>query len=161
MSSWNAVEHEATDLADLARRRIEAHGLALVATIRADGSPRVSGVEPLFAGGELWFGMMPGSRKGADLARDPRFALHNATVDKDVVEGDVKVAGRAMAVEDAATKGAFLAAFEAATGYAPPPGAFDLFRAEVTEVVTIRPAEDHLVIESWHEGRGRQRVERR
>jgi hypothetical protein len=55
--------------------RFEATGLGLLATLRADGSPRVSGLEPLFALGELWFGMMPESRKALDLLRDPRFAI--------------------------------------------------------------------------------------
>lgn len=161
MSRWDDVATEAPELAGFVRRRIEVHGMALLATLRADGAPRISGVEPLFHDGQLWFGMMPGSRKGADLRRDPRFALHGATVDKDVKEGDVKLSGRARLVTDEPAKAAFLTAFAAHTGYSPPPGEFDLFVAEVTDLTSIRPATDHLVIETWVEGRGSERIERR
>lgn len=160
MSAWHEVVEDAPELAPFVQARIDAHGLALLATLRRDGAPRISGIEPLFAHGELWLGMMPGSLKALDLRRDPRFALHNATVDKQVTEGDVKIAGAAVEAGDEA-KTAFVEAFAAATGAPPPPGPFVLFRADVTEIVSIRPDVDHLVIESWHEDRGVERVERR
>jgi len=160
MSAWHDVSQEAPELAAFVRARIDTHGLALLATLRRDGAPRISGIEPLFADGELWLGMMPGSLKALDLQRDARFALHNATVDKQVTEGDVKIAGAAVEVGDEA-KTAFVEAFAAATGAPPPPGPFTLFRADVTEIVSIRPDVEHLVIESWHAGRGLTRFERR
>jgi hypothetical protein len=52
-----------------------------LATVRADGSPRISGLEAKFIEEDLLFGSMPGSRKGADLLRDPRFALHSGSID--------------------------------------------------------------------------------
>src|SRR3954447_26094731 len=100
-SSWNETEEAAPELAAAVRGRFEAHGLGLLATLRRDGSPRISGIEPLFASGELWLGMMPASRKSADLLRDPRLALHSATVDKDVADGDAKIFGRAEAIGEA------------------------------------------------------------
>jgi Pyridoxamine 5'-phosphate oxidase len=162
MAIWTDVEAAAPELAATARQRFEAHGLALLATLRRDGSPRISGIEPLFALGELWLGMMPGSRKAADLQRDPRFALHNATVDKEVKDGDAKISGAAVVVDDEADFARFLKAFKAATGYAPgPPGSFVLFKADVREVSMVKPAGDHLDIESWREGRGLRKVERK
>ena len=161
MASWSELTAAAPSLAALARARIEATGLALMATLRGDGSPRISGIEPLFAADDLWLGMMPGSRKVADLRRDPRLALHNATVDKQVSEGDVKIAGRAVAVIDGAQTAAYRAAFEAATGYPPPPGPFDLFRVDVSELSSVRPEGDHLVIDWWRPGGPPHRVERR
>jgi hypothetical protein len=137
------------------------HGLALLATLRRDGFPRLSGVEPLFAMGDLWLGMMPGSRKAADLQRDPRFALHCATTDKQVTAGDAKLSGRALAVEAEADKARFRAAFEAQTGYPPGEGPFVLFRADVLEVSMLKPAGDHLDIAWWRAGDGLHRVERR
>src|SRR5919205_2769551 len=103
MASWSGVTSAAPELAALVRARFEATGLGLLATLRRDGSPRISGIEPLFTDAELWLGMMPGSRKAADLLRDPRFALHNATVDKQVTHGDAKLSGRAVLVQDEAT----------------------------------------------------------
>lgn len=161
MATWHEVAASTPDLARRVRDRFEAHGLALVATVRPDGGPRINGVEPLFADGELWLGMMPGSLKARDLHRDPRFALHSATVDKEVTDGDARISGRAVAITDGAGIDRFRVAFESATGTAPPPGPMELFRADVTELVMVRPDVDHLVIESWREGRGDRRVERR
>jgi hypothetical protein len=160
MASWGDVERAAGTLAETARARFEAHGLGLIATLRRDGSPRISGIEPLFADGELWLGMMPGSRKGADLQRDGRFALHNATVDKQVTDGDAKIGGEARLVETGESMARFRQAFERHTGYAPPPGPFTLFRAEVHELSMVQPAGDHLDIEWWREGEGVRKVER-
>jgi hypothetical protein len=94
---------------------------------------------------------MAGARKSADLKRDGRLALHSATVDPDLADGDAKIGGRAVEVRDEATRAAVVP--EA-------PGAFDLFRIDVAEVVLVRVATDHLVIESWHEGVGLRQVDR-
>ena len=161
MTTWNDFALAEPDLADRARARFEAHGLGLMATIRADGSPRLSGIEPLFADGELWLGMMPDGRKSADLRRDPRLALHNATTDKAVTEGDVKVSGRAVLVDDPDAIRAYIASFADEAGAPPPPGPFDLWRIDLTEVAMITPGGDHLVIESWRPDRGLRRIERR
>lgn len=161
MATWTDVEAAAPELAATARGRFEAHGLGLLATLRRDGSPRISGIEPLFALGELWLGMMPGSLKAADLERDPRFSLHNATVDKQVTDGDAKISGSVVAVDDESAFARFLEAFEAANGYAPPPGRFPLFRADVREVSTVKPGGDHLDIEVWRDGGGIRRIERK
>jgi hypothetical protein len=160
MATWNHVLHEAPEPAKLAQERIEATGLALLATIRRDGSPRISGIEPSFFDDDLWLGSMDGALKAKDLRRDPRFALHNATVDKEVKEGDVKISGRAVEILDEDEKLDFLRRFAEANGYGPPPGPFHLFRADVTEVATIRPGGDHLDIDIWVEGKGVRRVER-
>lgn len=149
MASWGSFEREAPDFAAYVRGRIEAHGLGLLATLRSDGSPRISGIEPLIAAGELWLGMMPRSTKSLDLRRDPRLALHNATIDKDVVEGDVKLNGRAVAVDDD-EMATFLRELEARTGY-DATGA-DVYRVELTDVSSIQPAGDHLNIRSWRPG---------
>jgi hypothetical protein len=161
VAPWRDVEGATPDLARRVRARFEAHGLALVATIRPDGGPRINGLEPLFADGELWMGMMPASLKGRDLQRDARFALHSATVDKGVTDGDARISGTAVPVADEAGKARFRDAFEAATGTQLPPGPMELFRADVTELVLVWPNVDHLVIESWREGRGDRRIERR
>jgi hypothetical protein len=161
MANWTDVEAAAPELATTVRQRFEAHGLGFLATLRRDGSPRISGIEPLFALGELWLGMMPDSRKARDVARDPRFALHNATVDKQVADGDAKISGSLVVVDDEADFARFVEAFAAASGYPPPPGPFPLFRADVHEVSTVKPSGDHLDIESWREGRGVRRVERK
>lgn len=157
MASWKEVTAAAPDLSAAVQALLDAHKHKTLATLRRDGSPRISGTEASFRDGELWLGMMPDSRKALDLLRDPRFALHSATVDPDMGEGDAKIAGRAIEVDDVAAK-------QALTDGGPDPGPFHLFRVDVTEIVRITlggDPPDHLVIESWHEGAGRQRVERR
>src|SRR5690242_21915496 len=81
MATWHEVEQSAPEFAQRIRTLFDAHRHKTIATVRADGSPRISGIEAVFEDGELVFGSMPNARKGADLRRDPRFALHSATVD--------------------------------------------------------------------------------
>ena len=76
MAAWKDVEQAEPEFAARVRRLFDAGRHKTIATLRADGSPRISGIECEFADGELRFGSMPGARKGADLRRDPRFALH-------------------------------------------------------------------------------------
>jgi Pyridoxamine 5'-phosphate oxidase len=152
MSTWAEVAAAEPEFADRVRRLFDARRHKVLATLRRDGSPRVSGIEVEFADGELWMGMMFGSVKAADLSRDPRLALHAASEDPPQDDpsswlGDAKIAGRAIEVVEVVNAG------EAA----------HRFRVDVTEVVFIRVGlpSDHLVIESWHEGRGLERKERK
>lgn len=63
-----------------------------LATIDADGSPHVTGVGALWVDGAFWFETGRTTRKGRNLARDPRCTLSLATDDFDlVVEGEAHV----------------------------------------------------------------------
>ncbi|MEA2125142.1 MAG: hypothetical protein QOI80_1924 [Solirubrobacteraceae bacterium] len=139
------------------RERLDAGVHKTIATLRADGSPRISGIETFSAEGELWFGSMPRARKADDLLRDPRYALHSASADPDVWQGDAKLAGRAEEVTDPHRR---LAIFRTRGADPPSPDAH-LFRAEILEVVLVglNAARDRMVIEHWHPGRV-ARVER-
>lgn len=162
MTTWNDVTIAAPELSALVQARFEATGLALLATLRADGAPRISGIEPSFWEGELWLGSMWESRKALDLRRDPRLALHSATVDKDVKEGDARIAGRAVEVDDDARKQSFGRSLQEDTGFDPNEhGPWHLFRVDVTELSMIRPGGDHLVVDVWHPGEAPRRIERR
>jgi hypothetical protein len=156
MPSWGAVEAEAPQLATLARRFLDAYVHKTLATLRRDGSPRISGTEIAFADGELWLGSMWRSLKALDLLRDPRFALHSGSADPPDWTGDAKLAGRAEEVTDHERKMAIIGADAS-------PDSSHLFRADITELVIVRLGEpaDHLVIETWHAGRGVNRRERR
>ena len=150
MTTWQDVEKAAPEFAQRVQALFDAHKHKTIATLRADGSPRISGIETTFTDGELTFGSMPNARKGADLRRDPRFALHSSTVDP--VEGaeaqwpgEAKISGRAIAA-GAITEG--------------PDG--DLFRADVAEVVHTHLDEKAtvLVVEWWTPEHGLQKIER-
>src|SRR5436305_14528461 len=100
MASWRDVETAEPEFARRVRALFDARKHKTIATLRADGSPRISGIEAEFADGELTFGSMPAARKGADLHRDPRFALHSPTTDPRDDDptrwpGEAKIAGRA------------------------------------------------------------------
>ena len=159
MASWREVTAAAPELAAEVRSRFEASGLGMLATLRKDGGPRISGIEPFFTDDELWLGSMPDSHKANDLQRDPRLALHAATVDKEVKEGDAKLNGRAVLVTDEETFEAFRTAFAEAHGGVPE-GPFPLFRVDVTDVSMLKPAGDHLDIRWWNETSGTRQVDR-
>ena len=160
MASWKEFEAEAPELAGRVRAAFDAHRHKLLASLRRDGSPRISGIETTFADGELWLGMMPGSRKALDLRRDSRLALHSASLDPPddptTWAGDAKLSGRAVEVDDPALKERF-------AGGGGQPDESHLFRVDVTEVVHtgVGDPADHLVIELWQPGREVRRTERR
>ena len=158
MATWNDALVAAPDLASRVEKRFAAHKHVLVATLRKDGFPRLSGIETTFALGELWLGMMPGSRKARDLQRDPRLALHSATVDLDLAEGDARITGRAVEITDPETFAA-LRDLQGDGGHEAPTE-YHLFRVDVVELSLVRVMKDRLVIDSWAEGRAPTRVER-
>jgi Pyridoxamine 5'-phosphate oxidase len=152
VASWKEVHAEAPALAERVRRCFDEHIHKTIATLRKDGSPRISGNEVTFTGDEVWIGIMPGSRRAVDLERDPRIAIHSATVDPEMLGGDAKMSGRAVAVTDPAEFTGLTDAGE--------PGSFHLFKIDVTEIARTTVDGDRLVVESWREGRGVDRVER-
>lgn len=163
MATWRDVVDSEPELARRVQTIMDAHLHKTIATLRADGAPRISGIEATFATGQLWFGSMAGARKGQDLRRDPRFALHSPSVDppkgtESSWVGDAKLSGRAVRVTDPDELAAALHALRV-----PPDQQSDLFRADIGEVVVTRVGDppDHLVIELWRPGRPLHRIERR
>jgi hypothetical protein len=158
MATWHEIEAAAPALAAAARALLDAHRHKTLATLRRDGSPRISGIETQFQDGELWLGMMSGSLKARDVQRDPRLALHSASEDppddSSQWTGDAKLAGRAVEVTDPSV-------ITQVAG--PEHDDSHLFRVDIAELVVTRVGDpaDHLVIEVWREGRGVRRIERR
>jgi hypothetical protein len=99
--TWSDFEAAAPALAGAAKARLEATRIALLGTIRADGSPRISPVEPYFTSEQLLFGAMARSHKARDLARDSRCVLHSSVVDPNAGESEFKLYGTAVAAESA------------------------------------------------------------
>lgn len=155
MPAWRAIVEAEPDLARRVERLFEAGRHKTIATLRADGSPRISGIECEFVEGDLRFGSMIGARKGADLKRDPRFALHSPTFHPEEGKegewpGEAKIAGRAIPAGPITAEGESEAHGE-------------MFVADIDEVVITGLNDDAsmLVVESWIPERGLKRFERR
>ncbi|MFG2310387.1 pyridoxamine 5'-phosphate oxidase family protein [Streptomyces sp. NPDC048566] len=146
--NWAAFSSAEPGLAGIVEQRFRAFTHHVLATLRRDGSPRTSGIEVRFTGGELWFGMMPDSLKALDLRRDPRFALQaNPGAGTDMGGGDVRIGGLAVEVGDGDPgKAAYTQEVE-------PPEPFHLFRTELTEVTRTCVEDDtYLVVQVWKPG---------
>jgi hypothetical protein len=150
MASWAEFASAEPGLASRVAERFGIRKHKTLATLRKDGSPRISGIEVEFANGELFLGMMPGSRKLRDLERDPRLAIHSPTDDPPPGNpagwpGEAKIAGQAVDVSDSPDAGG------------------RRFRIDITEAVLTHLNEggDQLVVESWRPGKGSTRLERR
>jgi hypothetical protein len=154
-TSWADFEGEAADLAAAVHARLTATLHSILGTLRADGAPRLTGLEVHFGEGELWLAMMPDSRKADDLRRDPRFALHSGP-DVELVDGDAKVGGRAMLVTDEDV----IARFVDRLPMELPVSGMALFRAELTDASLARVEDEFMVIDLWHPGEPRRQVRR-
>jgi hypothetical protein len=155
MPSWSDFEAAAPELAERVRARLDAHTHKTIATLRRDGSPRISAIETDFADGELWIGSMWQPLKARDLQRDPRFALHSGSDDPPQWRGDAKLAGVAEEITDPER-------VREINGDKAPPGPSHLFRLDLREVSTVGLDDERkaLVIEIWTPERGVRTVKR-
>lgn len=114
-----------------------------MATVRADGGPRISGTEVGFDDGCIYIGSGEHARKTADLLRDPRVAIHSQGRDPDADDewvGEAKFTGVAV---------------EAPTPEHYPPGG-RRFRIDLQSVVFTDTTNEHpprLRVRLWQPGR--------
>jgi hypothetical protein len=160
LASWKEVLEAEPAFAAEVVSLFDASKHKTIATLRKDGGPRISGIEATFTDGDLWIGSMKGSLKSADLLRDPRLALHSASIappdDPSAWAGDAKLSGRAVLVDDPER----LRSMASGEGADELEG--DLFRVDIDEVVVTRigdPA-DHLLIRLWRPGSGLRETKR-
>ncbi len=141
---WGEFRQAAPKLADLGEDRLDRRtGVLLIGTIRKDGTPRISPVEPVFSDGDLYLGMMWRSRKALDLLRDSRFALHNTLTDR---LGDQFIArGRAIDVQDPDRRERYCVALKQKIDWRPEEP-YHLFSVDVEDVTYIRYGEEHEMI---------------
>jgi hypothetical protein len=135
---WSELERAQPGLAGLGQERLVAPGVLLVATVRRDGTPRLSPVEPYVLDGELWLSMLWQSRKAADLLRDPRILVHSIITNRDGGEGEFKIRGTARAEDDPEVRRRYAEAVTADLGWTPTPGRFHLFAVSLDQVTFIR-----------------------
>jgi hypothetical protein len=133
---WSAIAASEPALGAVVFDRLIRPGVLLVGTVRRDGSPRISGAEPLVWGGDLWLSMMRRSVKAIDLARDPRILLHSIVTGPEPA-AEVKVRGTVHAEADRDVQRRYAAAVSAEIGWRPVVGEFTLFVMDVEDVTYI------------------------
>jgi hypothetical protein len=151
---WGDFEQVEPRFADVGRAMLCDPGVVLVGTIRRDGSPRLSPVEPLLSDGELWLSMGWQTRKVADLQLDSRILVHSIVTGRDGTAGEYKVRGRAVPEDDPARQRAYAETVTAQLGWQPEPGRFHLFRVDIDDVTFIRwdSATNDQYVSRWPAG---------
>jgi hypothetical protein len=135
---WSDIETRQPRLAAVARERLVDPGILLVVTIRRDGTPRLSPVEPFVLEDELWLSMMWGSRKAADLERDPRVLVHSVVTRPEGDEGEVKLRGTVRPQPAVDVQQRYADAVSTALGWSPEVGRFHLFAVAIEQVTYLR-----------------------
>ena len=150
MTTWNEFAAAEPEFAERVKERFTSFRHHTMATVRKDGSPRISGTEVEFADDGMAIGVMLRAVRLNDLKRTGKIALHSHPVDPDSENpgawpGEAKVTGTAVEVSPEGL-----------------PADGHKFRIDPTEVVLthLNEAANRLVIESWRPERGLTLVER-
>lgn len=148
-TTWQQFSAEVPAFAAAIRSRLEANRHHIIATVRENGAPRVSGIEVVFRGPHLTLGSMPGTAKARELRRDGRYALHAHPGDGSMEGGDAKIAGVAVEVADPGELAELMAADETSVPV-------ELFRLELGEATlsSLDYELEAMIIETWHPGTG-------
>jgi hypothetical protein len=151
---WSEFEERQPRFAALGQEKLGGPGVVLVGTIRKDGTPRITPVEPLFWNGDLWLSMGLGTLKATDLLRDSRVLVHNVVASRDGRDGELKLRGRAVYDADPETNARAAGAIAETLGWRPEPGKFQLFRIDVEDVAFVRWDSDtnDQYLTRWPEG---------
>jgi hypothetical protein len=155
---WDAFAAAVPELASLGEERLRGKELCLVGTLRKNGWPRISPVEPDFVNGELMLGMMPRSPKALDLLRDPRLVVHSVVSNRNGKEGDFKLYGRAVDVQDADRRAAYRATIKARIDWEPDEPNYHLFAVDIESAGFVTFADPRYGL-AWDPARGLRRWE--
>ena len=151
---WDEFEAACPELAGLVRQRFEQEQIFLLGTLRADGTPRISGVECDFAGTDLMTSMIWQSAKARDLLRDQRMTIHSLVPDKaheSENQGDIKLYGRAIEIIDADVKRLYEGAIEKRINWRPPEP-YHCFAFDIEHAAMVRFGEEGRHVWVWRAG---------
>ncbi len=148
--NWKEFSVAAPSLAKVGEERINRHGLILLGTIRKNGWPRIAPVEPCIADGHLYLGMMWQSRKALDLLRDPRCTVHSIVSNRDGSDGEFKLYGRAVDVQDPEMRSRYADALYAQIGWRPEEPEYHLFSIDVETASFSIIQNNEWVRQIWH-----------
>lgn len=155
---WEVFERDAPELAQQARAFFD-RKVALIGTLRQDGSPRIDPIEPYIGEGHLLLAMMWQSHKAANLLRDPRCTLHNPVSDPDGTDGEFKLYGRAMVVNHAALRTRYLQTFGERWQDHP----FHLFMLDIEGATSVEwdAANGEMSVVAWRPETGIRQIKRK
>ena len=158
---WSEFQKAAPDLARLAEERFARTGVAILGTVRQDGSPRISAIEPVVSHDELLLGMMWRSRKALDLIRNPRCVIHSVITNLDGSDGEIKLYGQAIERQDSDEGGWRHQVFRERWG-ASAPEAFHVFSVEIESAAYIAfdIAKGQMTVTQWDTRRGVRKMSR-
>lgn len=148
---WDEFVTEVPELAQLGEERLRGRELCLVGTLRKNGWPRISPVEPEFVDGELMLGMMWRSPKALDLLREPRLVIHSVVSDRTGSEGDFKLYGRALSVEEPDRRARYRAAIKARIDWEPDEPNYHLFAVDIVSAGFVTFSEPRYGL-AWEAG---------
>ena len=152
MVTWSEFQAEALELAAKGEELFDRTGLVLVGTLRRDGWPRISPVEPVIVDGQLELGMMWRSTKALDLRRDRRVLVHSTVSDRNGGDGEFKVYGNATEIHESAARDSYGAALYEKIGWRPEGDEWHLFSVDVAQVAYVRFGEGKQLIQTWRPG---------
>ena len=151
--SWDEFKQAAPELAERAEQLFDKAGVVYVGTIRKDGSPRISPVEPIITDGALYLGMMWKSFKALDLLRDPRCTVMNAIQDRHASDGEFKLHGRAVDIQDLEIRRRYGDALHKKIGWKPPKGMkFPLFSVDLESAGLFDADGNARLVKRWRKG---------
>ena len=152
--TWGEFAEAAPELAAAAENLFEKCGVIFVGTIRRDGSPRISPVEPYIVDRQLYLGMMWKSLKALDLLRDSRCTVHNAIRDRFASDGEFKLHGRASNVQDLEERSRFGDAVYKKIGWKPEEPNYHLFSIDIHSAGLFTADGNKRLVKRWRAGEG-------
>ena len=157
---WDEFTAAAPELAGLGEERLRDRELCLLGTLRKNGYPRISPVEPEFVDGELMLGMMWQSPKALDLLRDPRCVVHSVVSDRAGTEGDFKLYGRAVPIDDPQVRARYRETIKARIDWEPEEPNYHLLAIDVESAGFVIFGKERFGL-AWDPERGLRRWEQR
>jgi hypothetical protein len=157
---WDEFTAAAPELAGLGEKRLRDRELCLLGTLRKNGYPRISPVEPEFVDGELMLGLMWQSPKALDLLRDPRCVVHSVVSDRAGTEGDFKLYGKAVPVDDPQVRARYRETIKARIDWEPEEPDYHLFAFDIESSGFVIFGKERFGL-AWDPERGLRRWEQR
>jgi hypothetical protein len=157
---WEEFAAACPELASLGEERLRARELCLLGTLRKNGYPRISPVEPEFVDGDLMLGMMWQSPKALDLLRDPRCVVHSVVSNREGTEGDFKLYAEAHDVQEPASRQRYRETIKARIDWEPEEPNYHLFALDVDSAGFVVFGENRYGL-AWDRQRGLRRWEQR